>query len=147
MARYFVIAVYGTVSHYSGVWHSTLLQQCMARYVVVAVYGMVRRYRGVWHGMLLQQCMARYVFIAVYGTVRCYSSVWHGTLLQNGLLSALPYLVMWLLSFVFSWVSDFLNKKQVISLGTSRKLFNSIGKFHCSCHQPHDMQSKSITFL
>ncbi|KDR11545.1 Putative inorganic phosphate cotransporter [Zootermopsis nevadensis] len=46
---------------------------------------------------------------------------------SNGLLSALPYLVMWLMSFVFSWVSDFLNTRHIISLGTSRKVFNSIG--------------------
>lgn len=45
----------------------------------------------------------------------------------NGLLSALPYLVMWLTSFVFSWASDLLNTKQILSLGTSRKVFNSIG--------------------
>ncbi|PNF23027.1 putative inorganic phosphate cotransporter [Cryptotermes secundus] len=46
---------------------------------------------------------------------------------SNGLLSALPYLVMWLMSFVFSWASDFLNTRRIISLGTSRKIFNSIG--------------------
>ncbi|KAJ9590350.1 hypothetical protein L9F63_027811, partial [Diploptera punctata] len=45
---------------------------------------------------------------------------------SNGLLSALPYLVMWLTSFLFSWVSDILNSRQLISLATSRKLFNSI---------------------
>jgi hypothetical protein len=70
----------------------------------------------------------------------------HGTLLQNGLLSALPYLVMWLLSFVFGWASDFMNKRHLISLGTSRKLFNSIGTFNCSCHKSHDIGSKFVTF-
>ncbi|XP_069689794.1 putative inorganic phosphate cotransporter isoform X2 [Periplaneta americana] len=46
---------------------------------------------------------------------------------SNGLLSALPYLVMWLMSFVFSWVSDILHTRQLIGLSASRKIFNSIG--------------------
>ncbi|XP_049836738.1 putative inorganic phosphate cotransporter [Schistocerca gregaria] len=45
---------------------------------------------------------------------------------SNSLLSALPYLVMWGLSFVFSGVSYVLERKKCLSLGTLRKLFNSI---------------------
>ncbi|XP_058452668.1 putative inorganic phosphate cotransporter isoform X2 [Malaya genurostris] len=46
---------------------------------------------------------------------------------SNALLSSLPYLVMWILSFVFSPISDFLINQNYLSRVTSRKLFNSIG--------------------
>lgn len=46
---------------------------------------------------------------------------------KNALLSALPYLVMCLLSFFFSFLADVLAKRQCISLSVSRKLFNTIG--------------------
>ncbi|KFB38667.1 hypothetical protein ZHAS_00006061 [Anopheles sinensis] len=46
---------------------------------------------------------------------------------KNALLSSLPYLVMWLLSFVFSPLSDFLINRQYLSRVVSRKLFNTIG--------------------
>lgn len=45
----------------------------------------------------------------------------------NALLSALPYFVTWILSFFFSWLADFMNNRKMITLVTSRKLFNSIG--------------------
>lgn len=46
---------------------------------------------------------------------------------QNALVSALPYLVMWLISLAVCPVSDFLINRQYISVSTGRKLFNSIG--------------------
>ncbi|XP_068146982.1 putative inorganic phosphate cotransporter isoform X1 [Drosophila tropicalis] len=46
---------------------------------------------------------------------------------SNALLSALPYFCMFCMSFVFSTISDQLNKRNCISTVTSRKLFNSIG--------------------
>lgn len=46
---------------------------------------------------------------------------------SNALLSSLPYLVMWVLSMVFSPISDFLINRQYLSRVTSRKLFNTIG--------------------
>ncbi|XP_026734517.1 putative inorganic phosphate cotransporter [Trichoplusia ni] len=45
---------------------------------------------------------------------------------ENGKLSALPYVAMYFLSFLFSWLADFLVNKNVISLVTSRRIFNSI---------------------
>ncbi|XP_044728196.1 putative inorganic phosphate cotransporter [Chrysoperla carnea] len=44
-----------------------------------------------------------------------------------GFLSALPYLTMWLLSFVFSFISDFVINRQILSVAVSRKVANSIG--------------------
>ncbi|XP_055593478.1 putative inorganic phosphate cotransporter isoform X2 [Uranotaenia lowii] len=46
---------------------------------------------------------------------------------SNALLSSLPYFVMWILSLIFSPISDFLINRQYLSRVTSRKLFNTIG--------------------
>lgn len=46
---------------------------------------------------------------------------------SNALLSSLPYLVMWILSMIFSPISDILINKQYLTRVASRKLFNSIG--------------------
>ncbi|XP_066140938.1 putative inorganic phosphate cotransporter [Euwallacea fornicatus] len=50
----------------------------------------------------------------------------------NGLLSALPFFVLWALSFVFSFSSDFLINRGLVPVGTARKIFNSIGLFGCA---------------
>lgn len=39
----------------------------------------------------------------------------------------MPYFVMWVLCLVFSQISDFLTNRRYITIGTGRKLFNSIG--------------------
>ncbi|XP_036331387.1 putative inorganic phosphate cotransporter isoform X2 [Rhagoletis pomonella] len=46
---------------------------------------------------------------------------------HNALLSALPYLAMFIMCFVFSAISSVLDRNQCIPLSISRKLFNSIG--------------------
>ncbi|KAL1497204.1 hypothetical protein ABEB36_008201 [Hypothenemus hampei] len=46
---------------------------------------------------------------------------------SNAILSAAPYLAMWVLSFFFSSICDYLTNKSCISRGTSRKIFHSIG--------------------
>ncbi|XP_034650012.1 putative inorganic phosphate cotransporter isoform X1 [Drosophila subobscura] len=46
---------------------------------------------------------------------------------SNALLSSLPYVCMFCMSFVFSAISAQLNNRNCISTGTSRKLFNTIG--------------------
>ncbi|XP_033246484.1 putative inorganic phosphate cotransporter [Drosophila miranda] len=46
---------------------------------------------------------------------------------SNALLSSLPYVSMFFMSFVFSKMSAQLNNRNCISTGTSRKLFNTIG--------------------
>ncbi|KOB69180.1 Sodium-dependent phosphate transporter [Operophtera brumata] len=45
----------------------------------------------------------------------------------NGLMSALPYLAMYMLSFPFGFLSDFILKKQWLSITACRKFSNSIG--------------------
>jgi MFS family permease len=46
---------------------------------------------------------------------------------DNSLLSALPYFVLWILSFFFSPLADFLIVRHYLSIGNVRKIFNSIG--------------------
>lgn len=46
---------------------------------------------------------------------------------KNALLSALPYLTMWILSFGFSFISDYLINRKILSTHFSRKFYNSIG--------------------
>lgn len=52
----------------------------------------------------------------------------HAAMFQNGLMSSLPYAAMYLLSFVFSWGSDLLVNRNILSRGAARKLFNTIGE-------------------
>jgi len=46
---------------------------------------------------------------------------------SNSLLSALPYLAMWILSMVFSSIADTLRNKNILNLTQTRKIFNTIG--------------------
>ncbi|XP_030762099.1 putative inorganic phosphate cotransporter [Sitophilus oryzae] len=48
---------------------------------------------------------------------------------QNSLLSSLPYLTLWLLSFVMGFLSDAMINKGILSRTITRKIFNSIGLF------------------
>nr|CAD7426774.1 unnamed protein product [Timema monikensis] len=54
------------------------------------------------------------------------SSVLNFNISENSLLSALPYLMMWIMSFIMSWAADLMEARKTISLTVSRKLFNSI---------------------
>jgi ACS family sodium-dependent inorganic phosphate cotransporter-like MFS transporter 5 len=46
---------------------------------------------------------------------------------SNSLLSAAPYLALWILCFVFGPISDYLINNKILSRGTVRKIFNTIG--------------------
>ncbi|XP_053963771.1 putative inorganic phosphate cotransporter [Anastrepha ludens] len=54
-------------------------------------------------------------------------NILHMDIEKNALSSALPYFAMWILSFVFTALSLWLNQRKCMSLETSRKLFNTIG--------------------
>lgn len=53
---------------------------------------------------------------------------WKLFLYQNGLLSACPYFTMWIMSFMFSAITDYIINKELVSIGHARKIVNSIGK-------------------
>ncbi|KAJ8929842.1 hypothetical protein NQ314_017446 [Rhamnusium bicolor] len=48
---------------------------------------------------------------------------------SNSYLSALPYFVQWIMGLAMSPIADLLIMRNVLSTGSSRKLFNSIGLF------------------
>lgn len=65
------------------------------------------------------------------GKVSAVKAEFHNTIdiyLQNSTLSALPYLVYWLLSFVMSPLADYLIVNKHTTVGASRKILNSIGE-------------------
>lgn len=56
-----------------------------------------------------------------------FKKVLHFDIKTNGNSAALPYLAMWLLSFVFSAISDYIINNKYISIVAARKIGNSIG--------------------
>ncbi|KAJ8980964.1 hypothetical protein NQ317_013418 [Molorchus minor] len=48
---------------------------------------------------------------------------------SNSLLSALPYVVQFLLSFLMSNIANIIIERKMVTVGTCRKIFNSIGLF------------------
>lgn len=72
-------------------------------------------------------------------------------LAEDGVLSALPYLAMFLLQVPVLYTADLLNKRRVTTLTTSRKLWNSVsmwgaaaGLFGLGCMHHHTVVT-SIT--
>lgn len=49
--------------------------------------------------------------------------------LQNSLLSALPYFILYIMCLIFGFLSDYLIKTKRLTVGSTRKLFNSIGHY------------------
>lgn len=47
---------------------------------------------------------------------------------ENGLWSALPYIVMWIVSLGSGWICDWVIKKKYMSVSRARKFFTTIGK-------------------
>lgn len=48
---------------------------------------------------------------------------------QNGVLTSLPFLSMWLVNFLYSYIADMLIKKNILSVTNARKLANSFGNY------------------
>lgn len=48
---------------------------------------------------------------------------------QNGVLSALPYICLFLCSILFSWIARVLESKKILPTVVSRKVFNTVGMF------------------
>ncbi|CAB3383463.1 Hypothetical predicted protein [Cloeon dipterum] len=55
--------------------------------------------------------------------------VLHVNIAQNGMLSSLPYIAMWLCSMLASFVADWLIYSKILSIGATRKIFNSFGQY------------------
>nr|CAH7723842.1 unnamed protein product [Callosobruchus chinensis] len=81
-------------------------------------------------GVLIAHCGQNFGFWTLLTEIPSYmQNILHFDIKSNSTLSALPYLVMWLLSLVMSYIADNLIIKEIVTVGTSRKIFNSIGLF------------------
>uniref|UniRef100_A0A1B6KV19 Putative inorganic phosphate cotransporter n=1 Tax=Graphocephala atropunctata TaxID=36148 RepID=A0A1B6KV19_9HEMI len=58
-----------------------------------------------------------------------FSHVLNFNIQNNGLMTALPYLVMGMLTIVFSWIADYINAKEILTLNVSRKMWNSLAHY------------------
>ncbi|XP_004925371.1 putative inorganic phosphate cotransporter [Bombyx mori] len=80
-----------------------------------------------FYAILLAHCGQNLGFWTLLTELPSYmKNVLHVDIKDNGKLSALPYVAMYVLSFVFSWIADFLVNRNLISLVSSRKIFNTI---------------------
>lgn len=83
-----------------------------------------------FYGLVAAHCGFTWGFYTLLTEIPTYmSSVLKLDVKANALLSALPYLAMWLLSLTVSPVADTLINRNVTNVTTSRKLFNSIGQW------------------
>ncbi|EFA07862.1 putative inorganic phosphate cotransporter [Tribolium castaneum] len=81
----------------------------------------------VW-AILVAHCGQNWGFWTLITEIPSYmNTVMHFQIKSNSYLSALPYFILWVLSFVFSGIADYLIIKKYTSLGATRKIFNSIG--------------------
>nr|CAD7197358.1 unnamed protein product [Timema douglasi] len=77
--------------------------------------------------LLIDHCGQNWGFWTLLTEMPTYmSSVLNFNISENSLLSSLPYLMMWIMSFLMSWAADLMETRKTISLTVSRKLFNSI---------------------
>ncbi|KAL1509306.1 hypothetical protein ABEB36_004068 [Hypothenemus hampei] len=81
----------------------------------------------VW-ALLVSQTGNNYCFWTLLTQIPTYMNyVMHFNIKSNSLLSALPYLTLWIFSFFVGYISDLIVNKRLISITTSRKIFNTIG--------------------
>lgn len=57
------------------------------------------------------------------------SSVLKFDIKKNSQLSSIPYLAMWICSNLMGWISDWMFKRNMISITNARKLWTTIGEF------------------
>lgn len=78
--------------------------------------------------LILAHCGHSWAFWTILTKMPTYLDKALGFRIQdNGLLSALPYVIKYFVSFAFAWLADFLNNGQYISLTLNRKIGNSVG--------------------
>ncbi|KAJ8721790.1 hypothetical protein PYW08_004192 [Mythimna loreyi] len=66
--------------------------------------------------------------VTLYSEVPAYMDKIMGVNIKaNGLLTALPFLVMWFSNFFFSWMTDMLIVKKILSVTNTRKLATTLG--------------------
>lgn len=60
------------------------------------------------------------------------SDVLRFSISQNGFYSALPYLVMWIVSITTGFLSDWLIVKKYLNLTNARKVFTAVGNYNAN---------------
>lgn len=81
-----------------------------------------------FYGLLCAHCGFTWGFYTLLTEMPTYmDQVLNFNIQSNGLLSALPYFVMWIMCLVVSPVADWLINRRMLTTVNSRKLFNSIG--------------------
>lgn len=81
-----------------------------------------------FYGLLCAHCGFTWGFYTLLTEMPTYMDrVLNFNIRNNGLLSALPYFVMWIMCLTVSPIADFLTNRRLLTTTNSRKLFNSIG--------------------
>ena len=76
----------------------------------------VAQFANNWGGYTLLTCLPKYLH-----------DILRFDMTQNGILSALPYIVTWLLMIVGGYLADWLSRPHRLHITTVRKLFNTAG--------------------
>ncbi|XP_075977494.1 putative inorganic phosphate cotransporter [Anticarsia gemmatalis] len=87
----------------------------------------ILRHKGVY-AIIVAHIGQAWGHTALYSEVPAFMDKIMGVNIKaNGLLTALPFLVMWFTNFFFSWFTDWLIVKNIMSVTNTRKLANSLG--------------------
>lgn len=107
-----------------------------------------------FYGLLCAHCGFTWGFYTLLTEIPTYmDQVLSFNIKNNGLLSALPYFVMWLMCLMVSPIADLLINRRWLSTTNSRKLFNTIGFWVPAIllaalgFTPRDMHSVVIALL
>lgn len=74
-------------------------------------------------------------FIMVTDLPKYMSDVLNFPIKENGLFSALPYAVMWIVSITTGFLGDWMITKNIMGITMSRKVFTTIGKYILITHK------------
>ncbi|CAB3250918.1 unnamed protein product [Arctia plantaginis] len=89
----------------------------------------ILRHKGVY-AIIFAQIAGAWGHLTLYSEVPAYmDKVMKVNIKANGVLTALPFLAMWLANFFFSWLTDWLIIKNIMSVTNTRKFANSLGYF------------------
>ncbi|XP_016991510.1 putative inorganic phosphate cotransporter [Drosophila rhopaloa] len=104
--------------------------------------------------LLVVHCTHMFGFWLLLTQIPTYMKAIYGKdIKESALSSALPYMVMLLMSFFFVWLSKVLQKKEGLSLSFNRKIFNTIGHWVPMVslialgYVPQDNSALAITLL
>nr|XP_023028672.1 putative inorganic phosphate cotransporter [Leptinotarsa decemlineata] len=83
---------------------------------------------GHFLALLFAHCGFNWGFYILTTDIPIYfNNVMEFNIKSNGALSTLPHIVKWIMSFLFSVISDMLISKSICSIGTTRKVMHTIG--------------------